>query len=61
MDGQTVKDLIRKERVYQWEIAQRLDISEYTLLRWLRGNLTIDQERKIVDAINEVVSERHME
>lgn len=51
MQGHELKELIRKKRLYQWEIAQELDINEFTLSRWLRGNVSGEKEQMIRDAI----------
>lgn len=52
MSGQDVKDLLRKERLYQWELAAALEISEFTLSRWLRGALDDEREEAILQAID---------
>lgn len=55
MNGQDVKDLLRRERLYQWEVAAALQISEFTLSRWLRGSLNTEREQVILQAIDKLV------
>lgn len=54
MTGQDIKKLIRKKRLRQYEVAQELRINEFTLSRWLRGELDEEKEQKLIQAINAV-------
>jgi len=51
MDGAELKNLIQKKRLHQWEIAKELQMSEFTLSRWLRGEVNEEKEQKILEAI----------
>lgn len=55
MNGQDVKDLLRRERLFQWELATALQISEFTLSRWLRGTLDVEREEAILQAIDRLI------
>ena len=52
--NQEIKSLMRKEGVYQWQIAIALGIGEATLTRWLRVKLTEEKESMIMEAIQKV-------
>ena len=49
-----IREKIRKNRIMQYEIAAQIGVSEYTLCRWFRKELTDDQYRKIADAIEAI-------
>ena len=51
MTGKDIKNLIKKHRLYQWEVAEELGINESTLSRWLRGSFTQEHETTILNAI----------
>lgn len=51
MTGKELKEIIQSKRLYQWEVAQVMNINEFTLSRWLRGDVPADKEAKILDAI----------
>lgn len=55
MNGQDVKDLLRRERLFQWELAAALEISEFTLSRWLRGTLDGEREESVLQAIDRLI------
>lgn len=55
MDGNEIREIIKKKRLYQWEIAEELHINEFTLSRWLRGSLTREREQRILEAIQRVL------
>lgn len=58
MPNANIKDLLRRKRVYQWEIAAKLNVSEITFCRWLRQDLPEEKQRQILKAINEIVADR---
>ena len=55
MDGNEIREIIKKKRLYQWEIAEELCINEFTFSRWLRGSLSKEREQKILEAIQRVL------
>lgn len=58
MPNANIKELLRRKRIYQWEIAAKLNVSEVTFCRWLRNNLPEDKQQQILNAINEIVADR---
>ena len=55
MTGKQVQELIKQKRLFQWEVAQELNINEFTLSRWLRGSLSQMQEERILNAIERLI------
>ena len=51
MTGTEIQNLIKKNRLFQWEVAEELKINEFTLSRWLRSNLSVEKEKAILEAI----------
>lgn len=49
-----IKREIRKARLMQYEIAAKIGVSEYTLCRWFRRELTPEQRGKVLAAIAEL-------
>lgn len=47
-----IRDAIKKANVKQWEIAKFCGVSESTLIRWLRFELTDERRELITNAIN---------
>ena len=58
MPNTDIKELLRKNRIYQWEIAAKLNISEITFCRWLRTDLPEEKQQLIRKAISEITAER---
>lgn len=52
--NQDIKQLIAKKRLRQYEIANQLHVSEFTLSRWLNRELEPNRKQKILKAIDEV-------
>lgn len=51
MNNSRIKRTIKESRIMQYEIAAKMGISEYTLCKWFRKELTSEQRMQILDAI----------
>lgn len=47
-----IKQAIKRSRFMQYEVAAAIGISEYTLCKWFRKELTAEQQDKILSAID---------
>ncbi len=56
MKKEEVKLIMKKNRVKQWEVAEAMEISEFTLCRWLRKDLKGKQLERLNSAIKQVRS-----
>ena len=48
----------RNKRIPLWEIAERIGISEATISRWMRVQLSEEKESRILKAMEEITEER---
>lgn len=46
-----IKDLIKKSRMHQYQVADLCGVSETTLVRWLRYELSPEKRKMILSAI----------
>lgn len=53
--NEEIKAKIKKSRLYQYEVAAVLSISEYTLCKWLRRPLNEERKRLVEKAIESLV------
>ena len=54
MANQEIKNLIKKHRLFRYEVAQAMGISEGYLSTLLRNPLTEEMEQKVKEAINKL-------
>ena len=55
MNGEDVRLMLKERRIFQWEVAAALGISEFTLVRWLRnGSLSEERTKAIQEAIEKL-------
>lgn len=54
MANQEVKNLIKKHRLFRYEVAEAMGISEGYLSTLLRKPLTEEMEQKVMEAINKL-------
>lgn len=50
----TIRNQIKKSRVFQYEIADELGVSEMTLVGWLRKELSEEKKQRIISAITKL-------
>ncbi len=53
-----LKVMAKSNGVYLYEVADRLSISEPTLTRWLRHELTTTRREEIINAITTIAAEK---
>ena len=56
MKKEEVKRLMKQNQRKQWEVAEAMEISEFTLCRWLRKDLKGKQLERLNSAIKKVRS-----
>lgn len=56
MKKEEVKLIMKKNQVKQWEVAEAMGISKFTLYRWLRKDLKGKQLERLNSAIKQVRS-----
>ena len=49
-----LREQMRRHGLKQWEVAAKMGISEYTLVRWLRNTPTEEHAAMIAEAIEEL-------
>ena len=47
-----IRKMAKRNGIAQWQIAEALGISEYTLLRKLRTELSAEQKKLVIEAID---------
>lgn len=52
--NQEIKKFIRDSGVKQWQIAEYLGITEYSLSRWFRHELSKDTKKAIMEAVEQL-------
>ena len=53
-----LRDLLYKERIPFWKIAEKLGVHESTVIRWFRTELDKEHRIEVMSAIAEVKNER---
>ena len=58
MVNQEIKDLIKKHRLFRYEVANAMGISEGYLSTLLRKPLTEEMEQKVLDAVKKLSNQQ---
>ena len=54
MANEEIREMIKRKRLYQYEVARQMGISFYTLNRWLRYELPDEKKQRIIKAIESI-------
>lgn len=57
MANQGIKDLIKKHRLFRYEVAEAMGISEGYLSALLRKPLTKEMETRVLEAVNKLTNQ----
>ena len=52
-----VREKMKKHRLYQYQVASKLGVSECTFIRWLREELPSEKKELVLSAIAELEQE----
>lgn len=55
MSNFEIRELLKKKRIRQYELAAEMQISEFTLSRWLRDELSKSKKDDVLQAIQRIV------
>lgn len=59
MENLEVRRKLKEKNVFQWQVAKSMGISEMTLVRKLREELTEAEKQKIFSVIEEIAVEKN--
>lgn len=59
MQNLEIRRKLKEKKVFQWQVAKRMNISEMTLVRKLREELTEEEKQKILSVIEEIAVENN--
>lgn len=55
-----IRQKMQMNGVSIWEIARALNLSELTIYRWFRADLTPDRQRMVEEALNAIIEGRRV-
>lgn len=55
--NEDIRRAISEKRLFNYEVAEKLGVSEFTFARWLRYELSEEKKELVLNAINELASE----
>ena len=58
MANQIIRDGLREQKVYQWELAKALGISESTMVRKMRIEMSDEETRELLALIDSIALDK---
>lgn len=59
MENLEIRSKLKEKNVFQWQVAKNMGISEMTLVRKLREELTEEEKQKILSVIDKIAVEKN--
>ena len=58
MNNQEIKELMKQNKIFMWQIAKKLNVYETSFCKWFREPLTQEREQQVLSAIEEIKLDR---
>ena len=56
MANEDIRKMLKARRIYIWQVAKALGVSESTLIRWMREELKTEKKKKVIEAIDSLTN-----
>ena len=58
MNNQKIEQLMKREKIFKWQVARKIGIHETSFIRWFRDELSQEQIQRVLSAVEEIKLDR---
>ena len=58
MNNQQIKDLMKQNNIFMWQVAKKLGVYETSFSKWFREELSEERKQQVLSAIEEIKLDR---
>ncbi len=58
MNNERLKEVMRENKIYMWQVAKKLKVYETSFSKWFRDELSEDRKLLVLSAIEEIKLDR---
>ena len=58
MNNQKIEQLLKREKIFKWQVAWKIGIHETSFIRWFRDELSQEQIQRVLSAVEEIKLDR---
>lgn len=58
MNNERLKEVMRENKIYMWQVAKKLKVYETSFSKWFRDELSEDKKLLVLSAIEEIKLDR---
>jgi len=58
MNNERLKEVMRENKIYMWEVAKKLKVYETSFSKWFRDELSEERKLLVMSAIEEIKLDR---
>jgi len=58
MNNEQIKDLMKENGIFMWQVAKKLNVYETSFCKWFREELSEERKQQVLSAIEEIKLDR---
>ena len=58
MNNEQIKDLMKENNIFMWQVAKKLNVYETSFCKWFREELSEERKQQVLSAIEEIKLDR---
>ncbi len=58
MNNEQIKDLMKDNNIFMWQVAKKLNVYETSFCKWFREELSEERKQQVLSAIEEIKLDR---
>ena len=58
MDNKQIREVMRDNNIYMWQVAKKLNVNETSFCKWFREELSEERKQQVMSAIEEIKLDR---
>lgn len=58
MNNEQIKDLMKENSIFMWQVAKKLNVYETSFCKWFREELSEERKQQVLSAIEEIKLDR---
>ena len=58
MNNQEIKELMKQNKIFMWQVAKKLNVYETSFCKWFREELSEERKQQVLSAIEEIKLDR---
>ena len=58
MNNKQIKELMKENSIFMWQVAKKLKVNECSFSKWFREELSEERKQRVLSAVEEIKLDR---